>query len=285
VIALVGGGQEIHEGEAGLAEWGRALNARSQSWRVLASPEVLRGGESVAAHRLFGGQPGSHLTIVESDCLHLDVSVRSPRARLIGEWVNALINQNDPIREQSHVLSEEFPILLTRELEEAKAWLRSHSDGSQRCGLLASSGALRLRTHGIEVSSAFRKGYPYTEWFLAGSNDFRSSSTLEVAATEFECQGLELDWAGVCWGGDFVVCPDTAQWLFRKLLGSRWLKIRKSAAMRYIANKYRVLLTRARRGMVIWVPKGEATDPTRDPRLFDATAAFLQSQGVPLVEK
>ena len=103
--------------------------------------------------------------------------------------------------------SVEFPVVLTRDLETVRRWLRSHADGSQRSGLLASSGARRLRAHGIEVSSAFRKGYSYVDWFLKGKEDSRTSSMLEVAATEFECQGLELDWTGICWGGDFLTAP------------------------------------------------------------------------------
>ena len=103
---------------------------------------------------------------------------------------------------------------------------------------------------------------------------------LEVAATEFECQGLELDWTGICWGGDFLICPDTGQWRFQKFLGSKWRQVKQEKERRYIANKYRVLLTRARRGMIIWVPHGDPHDPTRDPRFFDATTAFLQGQGL-----
>jgi DUF2075 family protein len=106
---------------------------------------------------------------------------------------------------------------------------------------------------------------------------------LEVAATEFECQGLELDWTGVCWGGDFMISPNTGLWSFLKFRGNRWLQVRQAAAKRYIANKYRVLLTRARRGMVLWIPEGDACDSSRDPQQLDATAAFLRSRGVPLL--
>ncbi|HLN26459.1 MAG TPA: DUF2075 domain-containing protein [Gemmataceae bacterium] len=280
VIALVGGGQEIHTGEAGLEAWGNALNARETSWRVMVSPEALHGGGAVAGHRLFDAPPRHHLTIAESPSLHLDVSVRSPRARRIGEWVNTIVSQEVAGQKETDSPSFEFPVVLTRDLETARRWLRSHADGSQRSGLLASSGALRLRAHGIEVSSAFRKGYSYVEWFLKGKEDSRTSSMLEVAATEFECQGLELDWTGICWGGDFLICPDTGQWRFQKFLGSKWRPVKQGKEKRYIANKYRVLLTRARRGMIIWVPHGDPRDPTRDPRSFDATAAFLQGQGL-----
>ena len=106
---------------------------------------------------------------------------------------------------------------------------------------------------------------------------------LEVAATEFECQGLELDWTGICWGGDFLICPDTGTWRFRRFLGSHWKQVKQATEMRYIANKYRVLLTRARLGMVIWVPYGDSSDPTRDPGPLDATAAFLVGHGLQMI--
>lgn len=284
VVALVGGGQEIHKGEAGLAEWGRALNASSTQWKVMASSEVIQGGISVAGHRLFAGHPSSHLEIVESRDLHLDVGVRSPRAGWLGEWVNSFLTSeilSDHMR--SHLVNSEFPIALTRDLAAAKGWLRERTDGNQRCGLLASSGALRLRPHGIEVSSSFRKGYSYEDWFLSGPKDCRSSYWLEVAATEFECQGLELDWAGVCWGGDLIYSPEICALLTRRFHGNRWLKVHDSADHQFLLNKYRVLLTRARRGMVIWVPEGDESDPTRSPEELNATADFLLKCGIPLL--
>jgi hypothetical protein len=288
IIALVGGGQEIHRGEAGLEEWGRALNARTKSWKVLASPEVLKRGEAVAGHCLFETSPAAHLAVAPSEFLHLQSCVRSPRARALGTWVNALLFQRSP-RFTERAASDieppnaEFPIVLTRELHTAREWLKQNADGSQRAGLLASSGALRLRHHGIEVSTGFRQGYSFEDWFLSDSSDCRSSIWLEVAATEFECQGLELDWAGVCWGGDVAISPQTGAWLCRKFVGKKWQFVRKPQDVRYALNKYRVLLTRARSGMVIWVPRGDSDDPTREPDLLNATAEYLQSRGIPLI--
>ena len=201
IVAPVGGGQEIHRGEAGLEEWGDALNRRDCSWRVMASPEVLGGGHSVAGHRLFSATPSANLKLIEAPEFHLDVNVRSPRALRVGEWVNALLARQLSSSSASGSLTQAFPVVLTRGLEDARQWLRARTDGVQRCGLLTSSGALWLRAHGIEVSSSFRQGYPYEDWFLSGPEDTRSSTRLEVAATEFECQGLELDWAGICWVG------------------------------------------------------------------------------------
>lgn len=282
VVALVGGGQEIHVGEAGLEEWGRSLSSRPERWRILASPELLRGDASAAHHRLFESAPASHLEVVPAPELHLDVSVRSPRARLLGIWVNEVLSHQTM---HCHVAEDqgEFPLVMTRDLATARRWLMACSDASQRAGLLASSGALRLRAYGIEVSSGFRQGYPYADWFLAGYDDTRSSTRLEVAATEFECQGLEIDWAGVCWGDDLVIDPARSTWVCRKFRGTKWQRVNQAAQRQYVLNKYRVLLTRARRGMVIWVPPGDPKDPTRDYRLLDATADYLQRSGVSLL--
>ena len=148
------------------------------------------------------------------------------------------------------------------------------------CGLVASSGALRLRAFGLEVSSGFRRAYPYEEWFLAMPEDIRSASKLEVAATEFECQGLELDWVGVCWGGDFLFDRVQSKWTTRRFVGTRWNRVANGQAQQYVLNKYRVLLTRARRGMVIWVPNGNTADPTTSLAGFDETAAFLGRCGL-----
>jgi hypothetical protein len=281
IVALVGGGQEIHNGEAGLQEWGLALNRRSTPWTVIASPDALNGGDSVAGSQLQLDSAKAHLKLEENTCFHLNVSVRSPRARAIGSWVNAVVTDTRSIQ-IDHRVGGEFPIAITRELDEARNWLLERTDGSQRCGLLASSGALRLRAEGLEVSSGFRKAYSYKDWFLSGKSDSRSSLMLEVAATEFECQGLELDWTAICWGGDFLWDPLEHRWRYQKFLGAKWRTVRKSESQQYIANKYRVLLTRARRGMVIWVPRGDPNDPTRNPQVFDATADHLEEMGVPL---
>jgi hypothetical protein len=279
IVALVGGGQEIHNGEAGLAEWGRALAARDQRWRVMAAPDVLVGGASVAGHRLFESAPPSNVDLVESPALHLSVSVRSPRSRLIGQWVNELLSNGSTATIGPAAVAE-FPVVLTRDLAAARRWLRERAEAGQRSGLLASSGALRLRAEGIEVSAGFRQGYSYADWFLGGLEDTRASSRLEVAATEFECQGLEVDWAGVCWGDDFVIDPATGRWACRTFRGTTWRKVGRAESRQFVVNKYRVLLTRARRGMVIWVPEGDPSDPTRDPSLLEATAAYLLTNGV-----
>ena len=178
-----------------------------------------------------------------------------------------------------------FPMALTRSLTTAREWLRGQTRGERRCGLVASSGALRLRADGLELSSGFRQGNRdmYVHWFLAQPPDVRSSNQLEAAASEFECQGLELDWAGLCWGADFRVDAGSQQWLFRKFTGTGWGDVGSEIAKRYLLNKYRVLLTRARRGLIIWVPQGNAADETHSPRFFDSTAAYLRRCGLKLI--
>jgi hypothetical protein len=275
VIALVGGGQEINNGEAGLAEWGRALGARNEKWRVLVSPEVLSGGESVAGNQLFPSATPEPVEVVPIPDLHLRVNVRSHRASFIGEWVNRLLSDSGTtIRD----LGAEFPVVLTRDLSRAREWLRERNERSQRTGLLASSGAMRLRAYGLELSSAFRKRFSYPDWFLRPIDDVRASCQLEVAATEFDCQGLEIDWAGVCWGGDLVIDARNGKWNYWRFRGNRWEGVRDKAKRRYAVNKYRVLLTRARRGMVIWVPSGPAA--AKDEASLDATADRLRCAGI-----
>jgi len=277
VIALVGGGQEIHDGEAGLAEWGRAVRQLFPHWEIVASPEALAGGASVAGSRLFPDDEPGTVQIRQERDLHLPVSVRSFRAQAVAEWVNAVVTGQPDEAAQIAARVGDFPIRLTRSLDAARTWLRRNTRGFRRCGLLASSGALRLRAHGLEVSSGFRDGFPFEEWFLAGPDDVRSSNRLEVALTEFECQGLELDWTGVCWGGDFVCGRDG--WEFRQFKGSAWQVVQKAATREFIRNKYRVLLTRAREGIVIWIPEGSVDDETRPPQWFDSTARYLERSG------
>ena len=287
VIALVGGGQEIHDGEAGLAEWGRALASREAKWEVWTPPEAIGGGVAVARQRLFAdGQIPAFA--IEKSALHLAVAKRSFRAERYADWVNRVIaNDVNDARKIAEELSE-YPIWVTRDLSAAKRLLREHAGDELRAGLLASSGAVRLRADGIEVSPDFRNGINWPDWFLRPTGDIRSSSQLEVSATEFECQGLELDWCGICWGGDFVVMPGTANWDFRRVRTPagkrpRWYFEKSEEKKEFARNKYRVLLTRGRIGVVIFVPRGDERDETREIAVFDSTAQFLVNCGATLV--
>ena len=285
LVALVGGGQEIHNGEAGLAEWGRTLRERFPRWRVAVSPKALSGDTSVAGHRLFDDGRSGALSIQPEPALHLDVCLRAFRAQRVTEWVDAVLNSDAETAASIIGDVREFPIALTRSLATARAWLQEHTRGLRRCGLVASSGAIRLRPHGLELSSGFRQGNRdlYVHWFLDLPPDVRSSNQLEIAASEFECQGLELDWVGVCWGGDFTFDHSAGGWSFRSFSGSRWGDVGKEVDRRYLLNSYRVLLTRAREGLVIWIPSGDMTDPTRPASWFDATADYLKRCGLPLL--
>ena len=286
IVALVGGGQEIFLGEAGLEEWGRALENRAVPWRVVASPEVLIGGDSVAGHKLFDKIVPDNVSFQKNSLAHLDVVVRNHRAQRWAEWVNELLSYRYETALPLFPDSQEFPCFLTRDIEKARAWLRMHHrlDSDQKIGLVATSEDQRLRAYGLERSSSFRLNYAFEKWFLEPPTDVRSSFSLEVAASEFECQGLELDWVGMCWGGDLTPSEDHSGWDYRKFRGARWQNVRKDAEQAYTRNRYRVLLTRARSGLVIWVPKGDLSDPTRDPERFDRVFTTLRKAGVPLLE-
>lgn len=272
IVALVGGGQEINRGEAGLSEWGRAIVKRFRHWEVFVSPELKVGTHSTGAC-LFPETPEG-IDISEDSSLHLNVNLRSYKAEVLSEFVDAILRL-DP--ERARVLAGrlgDFPVLLTRDLARAKQWLREHQRGHRRVGLVASSGARRLRAYGLDVTADL----DVENWFLNGPADVRSSHYLEVPVTEFGIQGLELDWTGVCWGGD--LSPDAGRWSCRAFRGTKWQQVRNDSTCRYIVNKYRVLLTRAREGTVIWVPTGDRSDPTRPPTVYDKIAAYLTRCGI-----
>jgi hypothetical protein len=284
VIALVGGGQEINTGEAGLEEWGRSLSAANKSWIIYASPEAISGGASVAGSRI-SSEASTTLNIRPEPQLHLGVSVRSLKAEAYAAWVNHVVEGEAAaayrIRQQI-----EFPILITRDLTTLRKTLRHRATGESRFGLVASSQAARLRAEGLEPDSTFHAGYPWEHWYLAPNTDVRSSFQAEVFATEFEIQGLELDWIGLCWGGDFIRSRSEDRWMIRRFRAaySRWSEEKSDARRMYRRNAYRVLLTRARKGIVIYVPTGDPSDPTRDPREMDATASFLIACGARLID-
>lgn len=267
VVALCGNGQEIHDGEAGISEWIAARDKGFPAWQLLCSP--------IAAE--LSGIDARHSNTTLAPELHLEVPVRAHRARSHTQWVDAVLRGSAEEARQ-YIDEGVLPIFLTRNLEAAREWLWKTTLGTRRCGLLASSSGARLRPYGIEVTSDFRKGVDYTLWFTADRNDLRSSNALEVAATEFECQGLELDRVGVCWSWDMPIRDGrpTPQ-SFR---GSAWSQVRGQRECRYIENKYRVLLTRAREGMVIWVPAGREADTTRKPAEADAIADYLRRCGL-----
>ncbi len=274
LVALIGSGQEIHDGEAGLPEWGRVLVEERTDWEVRISPELATGEQHAGNLPLFSEKPQGLAVLNESD-LHLSVSRRAYKAEKVSEWVALVLDGDEVAAQAIYQEIHEYPIALTRSLDCAKRWLRERTLGGRRCGLIASSGARRLRAHGVDVTCEL----PVAEWFLNPPEDVRSSSFLELPATEFAVQGLELDWSCVCWGADFRW--GSGDWSYHRFRGTRWENVSGSRLdrRRFILNKYRVLLTRARQGMVIWVPEGDPEDPTRPPAHYDSTAAYLAGCG------
>ncbi|HEY6338655.1 MAG TPA: DUF2075 domain-containing protein [Candidatus Sulfotelmatobacter sp.] len=274
LIALVGGGQEIHTGEAGLSEWGRALLGKFAHWSIALSPQALSGEYGAGAKLFELGTPDPEVLKVYP-ALHLDNPTRQFRGKTISLWAESLLRGD--ASECRAILAEntDYSIQLTRKLVDAKTWLRDAARGTERYGLIASSGAKRLRAEGLELPPAGSRGVEH--WFLKGKEDVRSSFQLEVAATEFQIQGLEIDWAGVCWGGDFL--RSDKNWNAKQFKGTAWCEIHDDDTRNYVPNTYRVLLTRARQGMVLFIPEGSSEDVTRPPASFNETADFLVDCG------
>lgn len=281
VVCLVGGGQEINEGEAGIGEWVASLQRSFPAWDVYLSSR-LTDSEYGAGEALQALE--SRPNVNWNDALHLSVSMRSFRAENVSLFVKKLLDCDvEGAREALRSLEGRFPIVLTRSVDEARAWLRRQARGSERYGMLVSSQAYRLKPHAIDV----RVKTDPVHWFLEGKDDVRSSYYLEDVATEFQVQGLELDWACVTWDADFRfisdshVTPSKGHWEYWSFVGSAWQRIKKADRQQYLKNAYRVLLTRARQGMVIVVPEGDSGDLTRNPGFYDGTWGYLKNVGVP----
>lgn len=273
IICLVGGGQEINRGEAGISAWLDAVREGFPEWHVYVSPD-LTDSEYAAGHALERLHGAAH--IQTDNALHLSVSMRSFRAENVSKFVKAVLDCEQG--EASRILKEmhsRYPVVVTRNLAAAKAWIRSQARGSERFGIVASSSAQRLKPHAIDI----RVDVNPIHWFLNDSSDTRSSFYMEDAATEFQVQGLELDWACVTWDADLRHVGDG--WNYHRFHGSIWQTVHKPGAKQYLLNAYRVLLTRARQGMAIFVPFGDEQDPTRSPAYYDKTYKYLRDVGVP----
>jgi hypothetical protein len=273
VVCLVGGGQEINTGEAGISEWIETMQRRFPLWHIHISSR-LTDTEYTAGRVLE--QLRNRPNVTTRDELHLGVSMRSFRAENVSLLVKQMLDlEVDAARDTLAHVSANYPIVLTRSLSKAKKWLRDHARGSERYGIVVSSQAERLKPHAIHVKAPLDP----VHWFLDGKEDVRSSYYLEDAATEFHVQGLELDWACVTWDADFRRAADCwDHWSFR---GDRWNRIRKPQRQMYLKNAYRVLLTRARQGMAIVVPEGDPSDPTRKAEYYDPTFEYLSEIGLP----
>ena len=273
IVCLVGGGQEINTGEAGIAAWLDAVNRRFSHWEMFISSRLT--DSEYAARSTISVVQESAATHFD-DSLHLAVSMRSFRAENVSAFVKALLDCDvTEAKRMFAQLESRFPIVLTRDLDTARRWIKSKARGTERYGLMASSKAMRLKPHAIDI----RVSVDPVHYFLNDRDDTRSSYYLEDAATEFQVQGLELDWTCVTWDADFRF--NGTGWDYRDFRGSRWCNINNDDNRVYLKNAYRVLLTRARQGMVIFIPPGDRGDATRPPELYDSTFEYVTSLGVP----
>ena len=271
IICLIGGGQEINTGEAGLPEWFRAIRENYRNWNVYLSNEIT-DSEYTGSQKLDDILQGINYQ-TNSD-LHLKTSVRSFRSENVSKLVKQILDcEKESAKETLSELKTKYPIVITRDINKAKQWLKDKARGNERYGLIASSKSRRLRPFGIYVDLDIDT----PKWFLNPKEDVRSSYFLEYVATEFQIQGLELDWACVAWDGNFRF--ENNNWSYNQFSGSKWKKIRSDDRITYLKNTYRVLLTRARQGVVIFIPKGDKDDDTRRPEFYDETYQYLKEIG------
>lgn len=272
ILCLVGGGQEINTGEAGIGEWIEAINRKYKNWDIYIS-DNLKDEEYAAGNSLSLIENKEKLFIENS--LHLAVSMRSFRAEKLSEFVKKVLDINiEEAKNLYNEFSDKYPLVITRDINKAKDWLRGQARGTERYGMVVSSKAQRLKPLAIDV----RYDTDPVHWFLKENDDVRSSYYLEDVATEFHIQGLELDWVCVTWDGDFRYSPNG--WQHKNFVGNKWQNILSEEIKGFQKNAYRVLLTRARQGMVICIPKGDINDHTRLPEFYDSTYEYFKEIGV-----
>lgn len=276
IICLIGGGQEINTGEAGLSEWFDSIKRSFPHWHVYVTTK-LSDQEYMPDGALYS--PGELQAITDSDDLHLSVSIRSFRSEKLAAFIKALLDCDiQHARALYAEIRNAYPVVVTRDLLTAKKWLVSQARGTERYGMVASSGGLRLKPFGINVKAPIDP----KNWFLNDKADVRSSYFLEDVATEFDIQGLEVDWTCVAWDADLR--HDGHDWSYKAFRGTAWQSVNDQDARVYLKNAYRVLLTRARQGMAIYVPEGNASDATRQPAFYDKTYAYLRLIGIEVLD-
>ena len=275
VVCLVGGGQEINTGEAGISEWIESLNRSFPDWHIYISHQLT--DSEYGTERVFEIIKNRSNTIIKNE-LHLSVSMRSFRAENVSLLVKQLLDLKPSEAKKTLANIEgKYPIVITRDLNKAKQWLIKQARGSERYGIVVSSQAERLKPYAIDVKSPIDP----IHWFLDEKDDVRSSYFLEDVVTEFQVQGLELDWACVTWDADFRYTKDG--WEYLSFVGNHWNHILKKERKVYLKNAYRVLLTRARQGMIIVVPSGDPDDLTRKNEFYDPTFEYLQEIGFTVI--
>ncbi len=273
IVCLIGGGQEINTGEAGVSEWIESLKQKYSDWKVYYSDKILSekttylNDEELLNWLQTKGNK-------END-LHLAVSIRSFRSEKIALFVQQVLeNEPQKANEVFKSIKANYPIFLTRNLTTAKNWLKQQAKGTERIGIVASSGGRRLRADGIDVKNEIEPA----NWFLNGKDDVRSSYYLEEIATEFDIQGLEIDFTCIAW--DVNLYYNNNEWHYQNFKGSKWQNINQDSAKNYLLNSYRVLLTRARQGMIIYVPNVDNTDTTRPKEFYDKTFEYFKQCGL-----
>ena len=273
ILCLIGGGQEINTGEAGLSEWIEALKNHFPNWNVYYSNQIVFDTNYLNENNLRKWLLSN--AVAEND-LHLSVSVRSFRSEKVSTLMQKILsNEIEEAQELFCEIADKYPIVLTRNLTTAKNWLKENARGTERFGIVASSGGRRLRPHGIDVKNEISA----PNWFLNDSDDVRSSYFLEDVATEFDIQGLEIDWVCLAW--DINLFYKNNQWNYQNFTGTKWNKIHNPFARKYLLNTYRVLLTRARQGLIIYLPYGDENDLTRQPEMYNKTFDYLKKIGFP----
>lgn len=272
IICLIGGGQEINTGEAGLIEWFDSLRNKFSNWDIYVSDKIS-DHEYTRGKSLNTLIQGLNCKIVKD--LHLSVSLRSFRSENVAGFVKDVLDVN--VENAKQLLTQfknDYPIYITRDLDKAKTWIINQAKGSERYGMIASSGAKRLRSYGVWVQNKIDA----PTWFLNGKDDVRSSYFLEETATEFDIQGLELDWSILCWDANLRF--NNGKFEYYNFIGSKWQNINKLENVLYLKNAYRVLMTRARQGFIIFVPEGNLKDRTRLPKYYDGIYSYLVSLGI-----
>lgn len=271
IVCLIGGGQEINTGEAGLSEWVEALKTNFSDWNIFYSTQIIKDENYLNDENSEKWLKFNATAINE---LNLSVSVRSFRSEKVSELMQKILNnESEYAKNLLTEIKDKYPIVLTRNLQIAKNWLKCQARGSERYGIVASSGGRRLRPFAIDVKNEISA----PNWFLNDLKDVRSSFFLEDIATEFDIQGLEIDWSCLAW--DINLYHKDDQWNYLSFSGTKWQKINNTFARKYLLNTYRVLLTRARQGLVIFIPEGEKSDFTRPTELYDSTYEYLKTIG------
>jgi DUF2075 family protein len=283
IIALVGNGQEINTGERGLIDWGSSLNERANNkekkWKIYISPEMLNKSSDFTFNKLVEADDEGNLDLIENEYLNLPVSVRAIENENAIDFINSVLDEKHSLINPD--LVNTLPIYLTRSLEKMRTHLRKKVIGTQRCGLISSSDAVkRLRPYGLGVSLYANDNTEFINYYLDDIDSFKSSNSLETSVNEYTCQGLELDYSGICWGFDFTWSNKENTWTYRKARGAGWQNVHKVDVKQFLKNRYRVLLTRFRHGMVIWIPEGSDKDKTRSKDLIDDTYSLLKNFGI-----